>query len=131
MRHDIEHHVVSGAHGISPYRGKVVYAAVHVVIYDALRGAHAFSFHGQQGGKNGRRHARRYLEGAAGLGSVANHARQVGYHVLHRTTNSLIISTHQIGDATTATDAGHHATTQGRQLAQALLDINGSEMAQR
>ena len=45
-------------------------------------------------------------------------------------THVRIIAAHEIGDATTAADAGHHAPTKGAELAKTLLDIDGREVAQ-
>ena len=106
-------------------------ALIDIILYDALGRSHAFAFHGEQGGKQGCAHTRRNLQGATRLGAIANHTRQVGHHVLDGIADARIISTHQVGDATTTTRRGDDTSTEGRQLAQALLDIDGGEMAQR
>ena len=41
------------------------------------------------------------------------------------------VTTHQIDDATTRTDARHHTTAERTELAKALLDVDGREMRER
>ena len=57
------------------------------------------------------------IQGTAWFRSVTNHTGQIGYHILDRIADAVIIATHQIGDAATATRTGYHTTAKSRKLA--------------
>ena len=82
MRHNIEHHIIGGLHRIGTDRGKVVDALIHIIIYDALGRSHALALHGKERRKKGGAHTRRDLQGAAWLGTIADHTGKVCHHVL-------------------------------------------------
>ena len=84
--HNTEHHIVGGTHGLLAYAGQVAYRAVHIGIDDTFYLGYMLALARQQGRQQGCRYPRAYLERATGLGAVAYHARQVGYHVLHSMT---------------------------------------------
>ena len=128
MRHDVEHHVVGGIHGLLANRREIVYALVDVVVYDALGSGYLMVLHGEEGGKEGGRHSRTNLYAARRLGSVANHAREVCHHVLYRGAHATVVASHEIDNATARARASHHAATECRQRAKALLDIDGGKM---
>ena len=130
MSHDVEHHVVGGTHGIGTDGREVVDAAVYIVVDDALGRSDATALHGEQRGEQSCADSRRDLERTTGLGSVADHARKVSHHILHRVADALIVAAHEIGDAATAAYGRHHTAAQRRQLAEALLDVDGGEMAE-
>ena len=130
MSHDVEHHVVGDTHGIGTDGGEVVDAAIYIVVDDALGRSDTTTLHGEQRGEQSGADSRRNLKRTTGLGSVADHARKVGHHILHRVADALIVTAHEIGDAATAAYGRHHAAAQRRQLAEALLDVDGGEMAE-
>ena len=84
--------------------------------------------YGQHGRHDGGADARRQFQCAGGLGPITNHAREVGYHVLHRMGYLVVVAAHEVGDAATAARTGHDASAEGRQGAQRLLDVDGREM---
>jgi len=86
------------------------------------------AFHAQKGREEGRRHARADLDGTARFGTVADHAGEVGNHVLHRMAYPCVVATHEIDDAAARPDTGNDTSAQGRELAEALLDIDGGEV---
>lgn len=128
VRHDVEHHVVGRIHGLLANRREVVNALVNVVVNDALSGGYLMVLHGEKRGKKCGRHPRANLYAARWLGPVANHAREVGHHVLYGSAHTAIVATHEIDNATARARACHHAATKSRQRAKALLDIDGGEM---
>ena len=130
MGHDVEHHVVGLAHGLLANAGQVADAAVHVLVDDAFGGGDMLALDAEHGRENGGGDATADLQRTAGLGSVANHSGEVGYHVLHRIAYALEIASHEVGDATAAADAGYHTAAERRQPAKALLDVDGREMTQ-
>lgn len=79
---------------------EVAYALVHVVVDDAFDATYAVALHGEHGGEDGGADARGELEGARGFGAVANHACEVGNHVLHGRANLFVGAPHKVGDAT-------------------------------
>lgn len=130
LRHDFQHHIVGGAHGFFANAREVVNALVHAIVDDSLGRRDTSSLACQQSAEQSSAHSRTNLQRTTGLCPITNHASEVGYHVFHRVTHVRIIATHEIGDATTAADAGHHAPTKGAELAETLLDIDGREVAQ-
>ena len=110
MRHDIKHHIIGSSHRIGTDAREVVDALIHIIIYDTLGRGDTLAFHRKEGGKKGGAHTRRYLQGTAWLGTVANHNGEVCHHVLHRIADAGIIATHQIGNAATAARTGYHTT---------------------
>lgn len=128
MRHDVEHHVIGRIHGLLANRREIVYALVNVVVYDALGSGYLMVLHGEEGGKKRGRNSRANLYAARWLRAVANHAREVGHHVLYGRAHASVIASHEINNATTRARARHHAATECRQRAKALLDIDGGKM---
>ena len=128
MRHDVEHHVVGGIHGLLANRREIVYALVDIVVYDALGSGDLMALHGEEGGEKRGRHSRTNLYAARWLRAVANHAREVCHHVLYRGAHATVVASHEIDNATTRARARHHAATECRQRAKALLDIDGGKM---
>lgn len=128
MRHDVEHHVVSGIHGLLANRREIVNALVDIVVYDALGSGYLMALHGEEGGEKRGRNSRTNLYAARRFGSVANHARKVCHHVLYRGAHATVVASHEIDNATARARACHHAATECRQRAKALLDIDGGKM---
>ncbi len=124
MRHDIKHHIIGSPHRIGTNARKIVDALIHIIIHDTLGRSDTLTLHGKECRKQGGAHTRRNLQGAAWLGTVADHTGKVCHHVLDRVADTSKITTHQIGDTATATRAGYHATAESREFTQALLDID-------
>ena len=51
--HDVEDHLVGGAHGVGADDGEVADAAVDVVVDDALGAGDVAAFHGEHGAEQG------------------------------------------------------------------------------
>ena len=51
--HDVEDHLVGGAHGVGADDGEVADAAVDVVVDDALGAGDVAAFHGEDGAEQG------------------------------------------------------------------------------
>ena len=115
--HDVEDHLVGGAHGVGADDGEVADAAVDVVVDDALGTGDVAAFHGQHGTQQGGRHARRNLQGTAGLGTVTDHAREIGNHVLDCIADAVEAAAHEVGDAAGAADGGDDTAAQGAEFA--------------
>lgn len=130
MCHDLQDFTVGLVHGIRSDGDEIADALVDIVVDDAFNRTDAIALHGQHGRQNGCAHARCQFESAARFGAVANHAGEVGNHVLHGRRHFLISAAHQIGDAATGTRGGHNASAKGREGAEALLDVDGRQMAQ-
>ena len=130
MRHDIQHHIIGVAHRFLTYACEVTDGLVDIFIDDSLGCRHVFALHGQGGGKDSRGDTGRNLQRTAGLGTVADHAGKIGYHILHGVTDIHVITSHQIGDAATGTDTCHHTAAEGRQRTEALLDVDGGKVTQ-
>ena len=90
--HDVEDHLVGGAHGVGADDGEVADGAVHIVLDDALGTGDVAAFHGEYGAQQGCGDARGDLQGAAGLGTVTDHAGEVGNHVLDRIADALKVA---------------------------------------
>ena len=130
LRHDFQHHIVGGAHGFFADAREVVDALVHAIIDNSLGRRDTSALACQQSAEQSCAHSRTNLQRTTGLCPITNHASEVGYHVFHRVTHVRIIAAHEIGDTTTAADAGHHAPTKGTELTKTLLDLDGREVAQ-
>ena len=128
MGHNIQHTPVSLIHRISTDADEVADAAVHVFVDDAFHAAHAVSLHGEHGGKYCRADAGGEFQRTTGLRTVANHAREVGNHVLHGVGHLKIVPTHQVGDAATGTRGSHDTTAKGRERTEVLLDVDGGQV---
>ena len=83
MRHDIQHHIIGVAHRFLTDAGQIADGLVDIFIDDSLGCRHVFALHGQGGGKDRRGDTGRNLQRTAGLGTVADHAGKIGYHILH------------------------------------------------
>lgn len=127
--HDFQHHIVGGAHGFFADAREVVDALIHTIVNDSFGRRDTSSLACQQSAEQSSAHSRTNFQRTTGLCPITNHACEVGYHVFYRMTHVRIIAAHEIGDATTAADAGHHAPTKGTELAETLLDIDGCEVA--
>ena len=130
LRHDFQHHIVGGAHRFFADAREVVDALVHAIVDNSFGRRDTSSLACQQSAEQSSAHSRTNLQRTTGLCPITNHASEVGYHVFHRMTDVRIIATHEIGDATTAANAGHHTPTKGAELTETLLDIDGCEVAQ-
>ena len=127
--HDVEHHVVGVAHSIGTYARKVMDAAVNIVVNDAFGTAYTLAFHGEKGGEDCGAYTRRDFQCAAWLGTVAYHSGEICYHVFYGIADALVVTAHEIGDAAAAAYGGYDTSAEGGQLAEALLYVNGGEMA--
>lgn len=130
MGHDVKHHIVGLAHGFLSDARQIADAAVHVLVDDAFGGGDVLPLNAEHSRENGGGDTTADLQCTAGLGAVANHSGEVGYHVLHRIAYALEIAAHEVGDATAAADAGYHTAAERRQSAETLLDVDGREMTQ-
>ena len=130
LRHDFQHHIVGGTHGFFADAREVVDALIHAIVDDSFGRRDTSSLTCQQSAEQSCAHSRTNFQRTTGLCPITNHASEVSYHIFHRMTHVRIIATHEIGDATTAANAGHHAATKGAELAETLLDIDGREVAQ-
>ena len=101
--HDVEDLFVGFVHGVGTDADEVAHALVNVVVDDAFDTAHAVALHGKHGGEDCSAHTRGEFEGARGFCSVADHAGEVGNHVLNGCTDLFVSATHKVGDATTGT----------------------------
>ena len=101
--HDVEDLFVGFVHGVGTDADEVAYALVNVVVDDAFDAAHAVALHGKHGREHCGAHARSEFESARGFCSVADHAGEVGNHVLNGSTDLFVSATHEIGDATAGT----------------------------
>ena len=103
---------------------------VDAVVDDTLLRTDALALHRQQGREDGCAHAAGDLQRARWLGTVADHTREIGNHVLDGGTDTTVVATHEIGDAHARSYRSHDASAEGRERAQRLLDVNGSEVAE-
>ena len=129
VRHDVEHHVVGGIHGLLANRREVVYALVDIVVDDALGRGDLMVLHGEQRGKESGGHARANLYAAGGLGPVANHAGEIGDHVLYGGAHAAVVASHEINYATTRARACHDTATECRQRAKVAVKAVGRSAA--
>ena len=130
VSHDLEHATIGFIHGLFADFGQIANAAVHAVVDDALDGGDAFALHGEHGREHGGRNARGEFEGARGFGAVADHAGEIGDHILDSRRHFFVIAAHEIGDAAGAAGSGHHTTAKCRECAEMLLDVDGSEVGE-
>ena len=130
MCHYSQYDPVGLVHAVAADGREVADALVDILFDDSLDGRYAMAVHRHHGRDHGGRDAARELHGATRLGSVTNHARKVGNHVFHRRRDLPVVAAHQVGNAAARPRGGHHAAAQGRQAAEALLDIDHREVAQ-
>ena len=97
--HDVEYESVGFVHAAAADGGEVVNTAVHVVVDDAFGGGDVFVLYGEHGAHDGRSDAGGELECARWFCSVADHAGEVGDHVLDAVGDLLVVAAHEIGDA--------------------------------
>lgn len=129
MRHYIEDQPVGLLHAIMADARKIANTPVHVILYETFGCRNEAVLYGQHGGQRGRADAAAKLEGATWLSSVAHHPCEIGNHVLDSVGHLLEIAAHQVGNAAATAGAGHYAAAKGTQPAEALLDVNGGEVA--
>ena len=65
--HDVEDHLVGGAHGVGTDDGEVADAAVHIVVDNALGARDVAALHGENGTQQGGRYARGIFRAQLGL----------------------------------------------------------------
>ena len=111
--HNIKHLLVGFVHGVGTDADEVAHALVNVVVDDAFDAADAVALHGEHGGEDCGAHTRGEFEGARGFCSVADHAGEVGNHVLNGCTDLFVSATHKIGDAAAGTCRCNYATAEG------------------
>lgn len=130
VRHDVEYLAIGFAHGLCTDAGEVVDGLVDTVVDDAFGRRHTLAFHREYGGEHGGVDTRGNLQRARGLRTVAEHSREVGNHVFHRTADALVVATHEVGDAHAGADAGDDTAAEGGQAAEALLYVDGGEVGE-
>ena len=128
--HDIQHKVIGFVHAARADLGEVANALIYIGIDDTLDRSDATAVHSHNGGEDGGGYTGGDLQCAAGLGTVANHAGEVGYHVLYGKTDFLVFSAHQPGDATRRAGGGYYASAQSGEAAKAFLDVDDGEVAE-
>ena len=101
--HDVKDLFVGFVHRVGTDADEVAHALVNIVVDDAFDAADTVALHGEHGGEDCSAHARGELEGARGFCSVADHASEVGNHVLNGCTDLFVSATHKVGDAAAGT----------------------------
>ena len=128
MCHDVQYEAVSLIHAAAADGREVTDALIDIILDDALCGGDIFMLYGKHGTHHRGAHTRSEFQGTRRLGTVADHSREVRYHVLDGIADLLEASPHQVGDAAAAARACHHTATQGTERSQCLLDIDGGEI---
>ena len=130
MGHDVQNRAVCLFHSLGTDTREVVDATVYIVFDEPFHIGYIFVLDGQHGTEYCGGNSARHFQRATGLGAIANHTGQIGNHILHAIDNLVIVATHQIGDAATASGAGNHTTAKCTETSQTLFDIDGCQMAQ-
>ena len=110
--HDLKHEAIRLIHAVFPNLGKVLNAAIYILVDDALYGLYTAILHGHDGGENSGGDTGGDLQCTARLGTVANHASQVSNHVLYSKANPLVITAHQPGNTAAGARSGYYTAAE-------------------
>ena len=125
--HDVEDEVVGDFHAIVTDASEVADSAVDIIFHDAFGGVGVGVLHCQIRAEDSRSHSTGNLQCATRFGTVANHTRYIGNHILDGVGNLLVVAAHEVGDTCCRTCGSHHATAQGRQTSERLFDVNNMD----
>ena len=95
--HYVNNQVIGLAHAIMTNASEVVDGAVDVIFDNTFRGFGKGVMHRHGCGEYSGSYAAGYLQCTGWFGTVANHAGDIGNHVLDGESHLIVLSTHEIG----------------------------------